>query len=161
MAKKKKRRTSREEASTNDETLANETTEDTSDDDTEQESEDEEVEVDEDELGEDADTSADTSSDALERQEVEVKLTSPKQFVAKLSRSIEEETTIFFKIGATLVAACECSSGADALVRVLPTEHAADLAQFLYDGLDGMGQDPQLLKDIDKNGYDYSVEVDW
>lgn len=157
MAKKKKRRTSREEASTNDETLANDTTEDTSEDDAEQESEDEEVEVGEDELGEDADA----DSDKPERQEVEIKLTSPKQFVAKLSRSIEEETTIFFKVGATLVAACECSSGADALVRILPTEHAADLAQFLYDELDGMGQDPQLVKDIAKNGYDYSIAVDW
>ena len=159
MAQKKKRRGVRtvSEPSDTEETL-------TQDDATDDDADEAEAEVEDtsDDSEQDSDTGdSESEVEELERLEVNIKLATPKQFPTKLSSNLAEETNLFFKIGDTLVAAVDCQADANALVRILPTSHAADLAQFLYEELEGEGQDPQTIKDISKNGYDYIVSVDW
>jgi len=130
---------------------------------TEETDSEETAEPDEDEAGDAEDSDeGDEEQEELEVEEVSIKLASPKQFVNKLSANITEKTQVLFHIGGTLVAACDNGeSGSDSLVRILPTQHAADLAQFLYDELEGEGQDPNTVKDIAKNGYDFVISTTW
>ncbi|NBO53563.1 MAG: hypothetical protein EBU84_02990 [Actinobacteria bacterium] len=167
---KKKRRSARTESTFGDEenntetTVAEETEDDTADEEADDETTDE-AETDEDGDEEESEDETEDDSggddDELEHIEVNVKLTSPKQFVAKLTANIQAASTIFFTIGGTTVAAAECTLGEDVLIRILPTSHAQDLSQFLYDGLEGEGQDPSTVSGLDKNGYNYSLKIDW
>lgn len=157
MAKKKRRGARFVSEQPDEETLTEETESEES-----EETEDADDESAESETEEDSDGDESDDTEALEKEEVKVKLASPKQFVGKVIANIVEQTQVLFSIGGTLVAACDNGEkGTDSLVRILPTEHAADLAQFLYDELEGEGQDPQTVKDIAKNGYDFVIDTDW
>lgn len=130
---------------------------------TESEATEEAAEADESVTEDEADeTDESDDNEPFEKEEVKVKLASPKQFVTKIVNNIVEQTQVMFSIGGTLVAACDNGDkGTNSLVRILPTEHAADLAQFLFDGLEGEGQDPNTVKDIALNGYDFVIDTTW
>lgn len=101
----------------------------------------------------------DAVSDDLDLLEADIKIINARQFFSKMLNGFDQYSVNRFWMnhGKLLVATIDCQNDNLFKIEIEPTEFGQELAQIVWDEVDGEGQDPATI-DVSEDGWHFQYE---